>query len=83
MLTQDEGAFTQKVTEYFSCAVKWQIKYVIFQPHDRRDVKVKLVLPKNKHKNANLVTIQKFICIIASVNSEALKLAEAATGGVQ
>ena len=53
----------------------------------------KLVLAKNNHKNCQLELrvlrgtrsglIQKFICITASVNPEALKLEEAATGGVQ
>ena len=53
VLTQDIWRPTKKVTWHFNCVVRWKIKNVIFpQPQRRRDVKGKLALPKNKHKNA-------------------------------
>ena len=52
--TQDEGALPKKVTWHFNCVIKWKIKNVIFpQPQSLRDVRGKLVLAKNKHKNTN------------------------------
>ena len=42
------------VTWHIHYVVTWKIKTVIFpQPQGRRDVKGKLVLVKNKHKNVN------------------------------
>ena len=51
------GGSTQKATWHFSCEVTWKIRNIISQPQGYpqgyRDVKGKLVLAKNKHKNAN------------------------------
>ena len=48
------GCPTQKVTWHLNCVVNWKIKNIIgLQLQGGRDVKGKLVLAKNKHKNAN------------------------------